>query len=214
MQFNSDNSNPNDSESSSNSDIIDLTSNKAVPVSEMYNDDIDYMDSYLKSLPDYNELNKKITNEQQRCEDIYDRLQSINSSLKLKLLPKSNSYHSICTASTQPYRNANNVHAMQSISARNDNSDTAKNKIHRSSSSSIVNQKLINNPDTVGLYPIKPPHLSATDNKQSELQAKQQLPLRTTTAATAPISTTTTTTTPAATTNKPVATTTTVNDIF
>lgn len=135
----------NDSESSSGSDLIDLTSKKNIAVSDMYNDDIDYMNNYLKSLPDYNELNRKISNEQQKCEDIYDRLLCINSSLKSNLLPKSNSYHSICTASTKPY---------QSISGRGDN-NTTKNKIIRSSSSSIVNQNLINNPDKFGANPIK-----------------------------------------------------------
>lgn len=147
----------NDSESSSGSDVIDLTtssSKKNVPVSDMYNDDIDYMNNYLKSLPDYNELNRKISNEQQKCEDIYDRLLCINSSLKSNLLPKSNSYHSICTASTKPY---------QSISARGENNSSnnnknssvaTKNKIIRSSSSSIVNQNLINNPDKFGAHPI------------------------------------------------------------
>lgn len=146
----------NDSESSSGSDLIDLTtssSKKNVAVSDMYNDDIDYMNNYLKSLPDYNELNRKISNEQQKCEDIYDRLLCINSSLKSNLLPKSNSYHSICTASTKPY---------QSTSARGDNNNNnnknssaaTKNKIIRSSSSSIVNQNLINNPDKFGAGPI------------------------------------------------------------
>lgn len=157
----------NDSESSSGSDIIDLTltpMKNSVPVSEMYNDDIDYMNSYLKSLPDYNELNKKINNEQQKCEDIYDRLQSINSSLKSNLLAKSNSYHSICTATTKPYMNINNsssssgtnntnMQTMQSISGRSDN--VSKNKIARSSSSSIVNQNLIDNPDRFGIGPMQ-----------------------------------------------------------
>lgn len=177
----------NDSESSSGSDLIDLTtsaSKKNVPVSDMYNDDIDYMNSYLKSLPDYNELNRKISNEQQKCEDIYDRLLCINSSLKSNLLPKSNSYHSICTASSKPY---------QSISARGENnngssgsSSATKNKIIRSSSSSIVNQNLINNPDKFGANPIAEPKQSiakiktgpnqTTANTKMVAKAPQQQP--------------------------------------
>lgn len=166
--------NKNDSESSSGSDLIDLTSKKKQSVSEMYNDDIDYMNNYLKSLPDYNELNRKISNEQQKCEDIYDRLLCINSSLKSNLLPKSNSYHSICTASTKPY---------QSISARCDNQ--SKNKIIRSSSSSIVNQNLINNPDKIGVTPMKSINLMqirASPNQtiaQTTATAKVQQPSQT-----------------------------------
>lgn len=133
-----------DSESSSGSDLIDLTSRSNVPIGEMYNDDIDYMNNYLKSLPDYNELNRKISNEQQKCEDIYDRLLCINSSLKTNLLPKSNSYHSISTALATPH---------QYLSAQRSNN--AKNKIIRSSSSSVVNYNLINNRNHTGVTPIK-----------------------------------------------------------
>lgn len=133
-----------DSESSSSSDLIDLTSRNNVPIGEMYNDDIDYMNNYLKSLPDYNELNRKISNEQQKCEDIYDRLLCINSSLKSNLLPKSNSYHSISTALATPH---------QSLSAQSSNN--AKNKIIRSSSSSVVNQNLLSNRNHTGVTPIK-----------------------------------------------------------
>lgn len=131
-----------DSESSSGSDLIDLTSKNNVPIGEMYNDDIDYMNNYLKSLPDYNELNRKISSEQQKCEDIYDRLLCINSSLKSNLLPKSNSYHSISTAT--PY---------QPPSAQSSNN--AKNKITRSSSSSVVNYNLISKHNHTGVTPIK-----------------------------------------------------------
>ncbi|XP_055323167.1 protein PF3D7_1417600-like [Sitodiplosis mosellana] len=132
-----------DSESSSGSDLIDLTSRKNVSVGEMYNDDIDYMNNYLKSLPDYNELNKKISNEQQKCEDIYDRLLCINSSLKSNFLPKSNSCHSIATALVKPH---------QSLSVQSGNN--AKNKIIRSSSSSVVNHNMISNRGHTGVTPI------------------------------------------------------------
>lgn len=143
--------NKHDSESSSGSDLIDLTSKSNLPVCEMYNDDIDYMNNYLKSLPDYNELNRKITNEQQKCEDIYDRLLCINSSLKSNLLPKSNSYHSISTALTSP-------HQFLSAQATTQNGNTAKNNITRSSSSSVVNHSFVNSPHhdkQVGITPIK-----------------------------------------------------------
>lgn len=95
--------------------------------SNMYDDDIDFMNNYLKSLPDYNELNKKISNEQKKCADIYDQLKSINTSLQSQSqshrLPKSNSFHSICTgASSKPF-------AMQSISVGQSANDIdAKNK--------------------------------------------------------------------------------------
>lgn len=93
--------------------------------SNMYDDDIDFMNNYLKSLPDYNELNKKICNEQKKCADIYDKLKSINTSLQSQSnrLPKSNSFHSICTGA--PAKSF----AMQSISVGQSVNDIdAKNK--------------------------------------------------------------------------------------
>lgn len=150
----------NDSESSSSSDLVDLTSKKNVPVSEMYNEDIDYMNNYLKSLPDYDELNRKISNEQQKCEDIYDRLICINSSLKSNRLPKSNSYHSISTTLIKPD---------QSFSANN---GTVKNKLFHSLSSSTVNHSLINSPDSVGFIPIKP--MNSAQIKEPRVPSKSK----------------------------------------
>lgn len=158
----------NDSESSSGSDLIDLRAKKKVSVNEMYNDDIDYMNNYLKSLPDYNELNKKISNEQQKCEDIYGRLLCINSSLKSNMLPKSNSYHSISVISTKPYR---------TTSAQN--GDKAKNNIIRSSSSSTVNHGMINSPDKFGVAPIKsqnPMQMRAYPNQKIVATHSQNIP--------------------------------------
>lgn len=152
--------NKNDSDSSSGSDLVDLITKKNVPVSEMYNDDIDYMNNYLKNLPDYNELNRKISNEQQKCEDIYDRLLCINSSLKSNQLSKSNSYHSISTESTKPHHN---------LSAQS--GTKAKNKIIRSSSSSTVNHGFIKTPDKFGIFPIKP--LNSTQIKYSDQKKSQ-----------------------------------------
>lgn len=139
---------------SSNDDNFDFSFEKNAPVSEMYNEDIDYMNNYLKSLPDYNELNKKISNEQQKCEDIYDRLQSINSSLKSnQLLPKSNSYHSIYTTPANSYLNVNK----KQNPVQDDNN--FKNKIVRSNSSSTVNQNLMNSPNKLGVNPMKSANL-------------------------------------------------------
>lgn len=152
--------NKNDSDSSSGSDLIDLIAKNNVPVSEMYNDDIDYMNNYLKNLPDYNELNRKISNEQQKCEDIYDRLLCINSSLKSNQLSKSNSYHSISTDSTKPYHN---------FSAQSGNK--AKNKIIRSSSSSTVNHGFIKIPEKFGIFPTEP--LNSTQIKYSDQKIPQ-----------------------------------------
>lgn len=81
-------------------EIIDLRSNPKeprhiVPVSEMYNADIDYMNKYLRSLPDYNELNNKINREFLKCEAMYDQLQTMNSELKNNPLAKSSSYQNI-----------------------------------------------------------------------------------------------------------------------
>lgn len=133
------NSRPYGSDSRSQVDqheIIDLTKNNKL-TSDMYDDDIDYMNNYLKSLPDYNELNKKINKEYKRCEDIYDKIQTINSGLKNNLLPKSNSYHSICTAVTKPYQQPMAV--TQPYAA----ATPAQNKIYRSTSSTTIPQHLI-----------------------------------------------------------------------
>lgn len=116
--------------------IIDLTKKNKM-TSDMYDDDIDYMNNYLKSLPDYNELNKKINTEYKRCEDIYDKIQTINSGLKNNLLPKSNSYHSICTAVTKPYEQPMAV--VQPFTA----AIPTQNKIYRSTSSTTIPQHLM-----------------------------------------------------------------------
>lgn len=111
---------------------ISFGGNANTNASNMYDDDIDFMNNYLKSLPDYNELNKKISNEQKKCADIYDQLKSINTSLQSQTsrLPKSNSFHSICTgASTKPF-------AMQPISVAHFANDIqAKNK-----NSTVINR--------------------------------------------------------------------------
>lgn len=100
-----------------------------VPVSEMYDEDIDYMNKYLKSLPDYNDLNNKINKEFQKCEEMYDQLQSINSGLKNNPLAKSSSYQSI----------HNKRYAQQAYPMHPDS------KICRSTSSSIIPQYKIGN---------------------------------------------------------------------
>ncbi|KAJ6624118.1 hypothetical protein Bhyg_16688, partial [Pseudolycoriella hygida] len=111
-----------------NDEVIDLT--MKVPVSEMYNDDIDYMNNYLRSLPDYNELNNKINQEYQKCEEMYDRLQTINSGLKNNPLAKSNSCQSIPNkrfAQNNPKPN-----------------ESLQNKISRSTSGSTIPQNYRN----------------------------------------------------------------------
>lgn len=112
-----------------NDEVIDLT--MKVPVSEMYNDDIDYMNNYLRSLPDYNELNNKINQEYQKCEEMYDRLQSINSGLKNNPLAKSNSCQSI----------PNKRFAQNNPNKPN---ESLQNKISRSTSSSTIPQNFRN----------------------------------------------------------------------
>lgn len=123
-----------------------------------YDDDIDFMSNYLKNLPDYNELNKKISNEQKKCADIYDKLKSINTSLQSQSnrLPKSNSFHSICTgASTKPF-------AMQSISvgqpandieAKNKNSLINRNAVTSTPSSSSIIEGVAVGADRFGPTP-------------------------------------------------------------
>lgn len=65
--------------------------------SDIYNADIDYMNTYLKSLPDYSELDKKIHKEFKKCEDLYDQIKSINSGIvaQKNQLAKSTSHQSI-----------------------------------------------------------------------------------------------------------------------
>lgn len=57
-----------------------------------YDAEIEKMNSYLKSLPDYSELDKKIHKEFRKCEDLYDQIESINNAAKLS---KSSSHQSI-----------------------------------------------------------------------------------------------------------------------
>lgn len=122
-------------------------------VSKLYDDEITFMNSYLKSLPDYNELDEKISSEQKKCEDMYDQLKSINSSLKTtsstvtpvstvpkmttttstNLLPKSNSYHSICSASTKSF-GAPSTLSTPSLPLVARNEQSIENKIDRSPS--------------------------------------------------------------------------------
>lgn len=102
---------------------------RKLSVSKMYDEDIDFMNKYLKSLPDYRELNKEISTEHKKCEDMYDKLQSINSSLKSSnFLPKSNSFHGIAAAPTKPL-------AMPAIAAVK-----PQNKLSRSPSNSLINR--------------------------------------------------------------------------
>lgn len=132
---------------------ISFGGNANTIASNMYDDDIDFMNNYLKSLPDYNELNKKISNEHKKCTDIYDKLKSINTSLQSQSnrLPKSNSFHSICPgASTKPF-------AMQSISVdQSANGIEAKNKnstINRNAMASTAKPSSTIGTDKIGIKP-------------------------------------------------------------
>lgn len=60
--------------------------------SKDYDAEIEKMNKYLKSLPDYSELDKKIHKEFRKCEDLYDQIESINNAAKLS---KSSSHQSI-----------------------------------------------------------------------------------------------------------------------
>lgn len=136
---------------------VDSNDRVPVPVSEMYDEDIDYMNKYLKSLPDYNDLNNKINKEFQKCEEMYDQLQSINSGLKNNPLAKSSSYQSI----------HNKRYAQQAYPMHPDS------KICRSTSSSIIPQYKIGSICTNDLaaagamIPIK---TMATTNQQQPLK--------------------------------------------
>lgn len=57
-----------------------------------YDAEIEKMNKYLKSLPDYSELDKKIHKEFRKCEDLYDQIENINNAAKLS---KSSSHQSI-----------------------------------------------------------------------------------------------------------------------
>lgn len=132
-----------------NDEVIDLT--MKVPVSEMYNDDIDYMNNYLRSLPDYNELNNKINQEYQKCEEMYDRLQTINSGLKNNPLAKSNSCQSIP-----------NKRFAQNNQKPN---ESLQNKISRSTSSSTIPQNFRNENFDLNKHsyiPISKPEINLT----------------------------------------------------
>lgn len=86
---------------------IQSSTKSAVPSkpTEMYDADIDYMNTYLKSLPDYTELNKKISSEYRKCEAMYDQLQHLRRS---NPLAKSNSlqcvsqYRQLMASMAQP----------------------------------------------------------------------------------------------------------------
>lgn len=56
-----------------------------------YDAEIEKMNKYLKSLPDYSELDKKIHKEFRKCEDMFDQIESINNAK----LSKSSSHQSI-----------------------------------------------------------------------------------------------------------------------
>ncbi|XP_055381315.1 serine-rich adhesin for platelets [Condylostylus longicornis] len=51
---------------------------------DLYDSEIEKMTNYLKSLPDYSELNKKINKEFKNCEELYDEIQSINKDIQLQ----------------------------------------------------------------------------------------------------------------------------------
>lgn len=70
-----------------------MTNNtKAELSAKDYDAEIEKMNKYLKSLPDYSELDKKIHKEFRKCEDLYDQIESINNAAKLS---KSSSHQSI-----------------------------------------------------------------------------------------------------------------------
>lgn len=136
---------------------VDNNDRVPVPVSEMYDEDIDYMNKYLKSLPDYNDLNNKINKEFQKCEEMYDQLQSINSGLKNNPLAKSSSYQSI----------HNKRYAQQAYPMHPDS------KICRSTSSSIIPQYKIGSicpNDLAAAGVMIPIQTMATANQQQPLK--------------------------------------------
>ncbi|XP_055919498.1 AF4/FMR2 family member lilli isoform X2 [Eupeodes corollae] len=57
------------------------TTSSSVPgkESDYYDAEIDYMNKYLQSLPDYGELDKKIHKEYKKCEDLCDQMQNFNT---------------------------------------------------------------------------------------------------------------------------------------
>lgn len=58
---------------------------------DFYDAEIEMMNKYLKSLPDYSEIDKKLHQEFQECEDLYDRLK------RRQPLSKSSSHQSVAT---------------------------------------------------------------------------------------------------------------------
>ncbi|KAL5283412.1 CLK2 family protein [Megaselia abdita] len=71
-----------------------------------YDAEIEKMNKYLKSLPDYSELDKKIHKEFRKCEDLYDQIESINNAAKLS---KSSSHQSIMQNYGNPLMNAASI---------------------------------------------------------------------------------------------------------
>ncbi|XP_034137959.1 AF4/FMR2 family member lilli isoform X4 [Drosophila guanche] len=71
--------------------------NSAKLDANFYDAEIEMMNKYLKSLPDYSELDRKLHQEFQECEDLYDRLKR-----QQQPLAKSNSQQSVKTAPVGP----------------------------------------------------------------------------------------------------------------
>ncbi|XP_022210742.2 AF4/FMR2 family member lilli isoform X1 [Drosophila obscura] len=71
--------------------------NSAKLDANFYDAEIEMMNKYLKSLPDYSELDRKLHQEFQECEDLYDRLKR-----QQQPLAKSNSQQSVKTTPVGP----------------------------------------------------------------------------------------------------------------
>lgn len=135
----SDSDDDEDDDEDDDSELIDLTKRcltntttpKTTAPSDIYDADIDYMNNYLKSLPDYTELNQKIHREFQKCEEMYDQLQSIRNH---QPLAKSTSLQSV-----MQYRSPRTADVPAATPAR---AAVAPAKILRSTSSSVIPLKV------------------------------------------------------------------------
>ncbi|KRF99712.1 uncharacterized protein Dwil_GK28335, partial [Drosophila willistoni] len=72
--------------------------NSAKLDANFYDAEIEMMNKYLKSLPDYSELDRKLHQEFQECEDLYDRLKRQQQ----QPLAKSNSHQTVNPVATGP----------------------------------------------------------------------------------------------------------------
>lgn len=128
---------------------------------EMYDADIDYMNTYLKSLPDYTELNKKINSEYKKCEAMYDQLQNLRRSnplIKSNSLQCVSQYQQLMAsmASAAAAGTTTTIAPTRPVAAYAAVKLAVSNKISRSTSSTTIPVRPTTTANTVKREPLVP----------------------------------------------------------